>query len=377
LKKFDIIILGGGPAGTSTAISLFKKGFSVLLIDKKLSTSIKYGESLIPKAREPLLELGVWELFLNDQHSPSHGILSAWGNDKLAENNFIYNPYGNGWNLNRPLFDSRLLEAAKARGAQVVETSSHYESLADNQDQWEVTLKINEVSEKFISRFIVDATGRASLFAKKRGAHRILTDHLVGIAAIVESSPHSNESSSQLLLNSTLIESQENGWWYSAPLPGNKTNNKTVAIFMTDAELYSKSKKQEIAFWEMHLALSTYARERLGKIKFHSMPKPVAAFSSSLYHAAGKNWMAVGDAALSLDPLSSQGIYKALISGIEVSQWIANQLEHPSSNPNEVAQNYSQSLDEAYQKYLTARKNYHSKEQRWAQSPFWKRRQSV
>ena len=97
-----------------------------------------------------------------------HVILSAWGNSKLTENNFNYNPYGNGWNLNRLLFDAMLLESAKLGGAQVVNTLSDYECFEEKQSHWKVAFKGQEVSASFITRFIVDATGRASSFAKKK-----------------------------------------------------------------------------------------------------------------------------------------------------------------------------------------------------------------
>jgi flavin-dependent dehydrogenase len=84
----------------------------------------------------------------------------------------------------------------------------------------------------------------------------------------------------------------------------------------------------------------------------------------------GDGWLAVGDAAFSFDPLSSQGILTALYSGMKAGEAL---VEHLSGNPDALA-NYDHRLAAIYNAYLRNRSMYYMLEARWAERPFWRRR---
>ncbi len=361
MQTFDVAVLGGGPAGASAAIAVLQKGYSVLLIEKSPLDGIRYGETLVPKVREPLVKLGVWERFLSDNHLKSSGIQSSWGQAELYENNFIFNPYGNGWNLDRIKFDSMMLRASEKAGAKVLRGASVIQS-SDNPDGgWSLNVQFKESTQEYCARFMVDATGRAAVVAKQKGAKRVLSDKLMGVAAYFPTQKDESRYS-----GCTLIESIENGWWYSADLP----EDKTVAVFMTDADIYARSKKQSSGFWQECLESSAYTKHRIQAGNMLSNLQPLAAQSAVTFPAAGSNWLAIGDAALSFDPLSSQGIYKGLNSGIEAAKTI----DEVFSGNREALSAYSKSIESAFAHYLQIRKTYYSKDQRWSGSAFWKRR---
>ena len=110
-------MLGGGPAGAAAAITLARAGRSVVVIEKSHYEQPRIGETLPPAARPLLARLAVWEPFLAAGHLPSPGVLSVWGDDELYENHFIFNPYGQGWHLDRQRFDRMLARAARHAGA--------------------------------------------------------------------------------------------------------------------------------------------------------------------------------------------------------------------------------------------------------------------
>jgi flavin-dependent dehydrogenase len=85
----------------------------------------------------------------------------------------------------------------------------------------------------------------------------------------------------------------------------------------------------------------------------------------------GPNWLAVGDAASRFDPLSSQGIVKALRSGIFASYAIGDLLVR--SDPTGLRR-YQHYITEEFRSYTQTRAKYYGQEQRWPQSPFWRRR---
>jgi flavin-dependent dehydrogenase len=98
------------------------------------------------------------------------------------------------------------------------------------------------------------------------------------------------------------------------------------------------------------------------------------AASRRLDPAAGEDWLAVGDAASVVDPLSSQGLFKALRSGTFASYAIADRL----LRADDVGlRRYRTHVREEFAGYLRARERYYGQERRWPASEFWSRRARV
>jgi flavin-dependent dehydrogenase len=166
----------------------------------------------------------------------------------------------------------------------------------------------------------------------------------------------------------TLVEAFEEGWWYTAGLPG----GRRIAACMTDADLARRMRLKEAEQWSRTLAGMT----NLGAMLRGSKPcSPVVVRSTEsrrLEPAAGKNWLAVGDSASRFDPLSSQGIVKALRSGIFASYAIGDLL---TRNDDSGLHRYRCYVVEEFKSYVQVRAKYYREEQRWPASEFWRRRQ--
>ena len=109
-ESFDLVIIGGGPAGAAAAITLASKGFRIAIIERSNYSMLRIGETLPPSISRFLIDLGVWNLFLKGDHIKSFAIRSAWGSKKLHDSIHIYNPYGSGWHINRTRFDEMLIK---------------------------------------------------------------------------------------------------------------------------------------------------------------------------------------------------------------------------------------------------------------------------
>jgi flavin-dependent dehydrogenase len=371
-RSADVIILGGGPAGTATAIALAGFGWSVIVLERSHYESTRIGETLPPEVKRPLTALGMWERFLADGPAGSPGIASAWGQAELYDNDFIVNPRGPGWHVDRRCFDSMLACAAEARGVEVlrgargisVSQAARFRDVVGTpagglSATWRVGAVVAAQQLERRAALLVDATGRSASPARHLAGHRIVCDRLVGLVGFVSGGGHTRD-------RRTLIEAVECGWWYSAPLP----DTRQVAAFMTDADLLPTGQAAQAAFWRDQLERSRHIRARIGDGALATSPRVVLASSSRSPIVAADGWVAVGDAAAAFDPLSSQGVTWALESGLMAAEAINGLLR----GHRPAFLEYAREVESEFVHYLAMRSNYYDRERRWPNSPFWRRR---
>src|SRR5262249_48752846 len=119
---------------------------------------------------------------------------------------------------------------------------------------WNLTVCAAGELFSFRTKFLIDATGRASALACKLGARRLVHDHLIGAARYFAARP-----SQAMAAGYTLIEAVEDGWWYAAALPG----AGMVAVLMTDADVYARGSRSATGFWQDRLNHSRHLRSML------------------------------------------------------------------------------------------------------------------
>ena len=357
----DVVILGGGPAGASAAISLLQKKYTVAIIEKTGFSFVRIGETISPKVTDLFQKLGIKNKILDD-HSPSYANQSTWGSSKVEENNFLYNPLGNGWHLDRLKFDSQLIEHAVKMGAYIFTNSNIKTIEQKDTENWRIKFLKTGYEKIIEAGFAIDATGRNALLARNQGGRRMNIDHLIGIVSVLDKYPKKKQT------NYTLVESVKNGWWYSADLP----EKKLIVTFMTDADIYKQELFRGKNSWIQNLPGAKKTLERCGN-NFPHKPDIYAANSYIMTKRFGKNWLAIGDAAMSYDPLSSSGILKGMRDGIEVS----DSIQQFFSGEKYASERFSDLSEERFIKYLQMRSSYYKIENRWPDSVFWKRRHFI
>ena len=363
-EPFDVAVIGGGPAGTSIAIALSRAGRSVAVLERSRYEQPRIGETLPPEARVPLAQLGVWDRFLEQGHTPSPGTASAWGQEAIEENHFIMNPYGNGWHLDRRRFDEMLARAATEDGVALYRDARTTACDEDASSGWRIEYVCETRSCRLQARFLVDATGRARSVARRLGAARVHSDRLTAVVGLFEGTPREQH-------HRTLVETTSHGWWYSAWLP----DARVVVAFMTDADLLPHTQSRLRDYWLGQLQTTVHTRRRLTGVavdRSQCALHRLAAASEMLECSAGTRWLATGDAALAFDPLSSQGIYSALQSGLLGAQTIAAVLEGRHS----AARDWSLQHRRRFDRHLVTRRAYYNLERRWPDSEFWRRRRA-
>jgi flavin-dependent dehydrogenase len=162
----------------------------------------------------------------------------------------------------------------------------------------------------------------------------------------------------------TMIESCPDGWWYAAALP----QNRAVAAFFTDADLLPRSAPNRVRLWR-RMRAQTQLIARIYPDSELESPVTVAAFSGRSLPSAGKNWLAIGDASHSYDPLTGQGISKALSSALRAAEAITVSL-----CGGQAAQEFIEAGNREYEQYMASYLAHYRREARWPQHSFWKRR---
>ena len=351
-QLFDVLVAGGGPAGSTVALDLSRRGFQVAIIERSAYDKFRVGETVPPEIRRLLAELGVWEQFLLSERLESYGIRSAWETPTARHHDFLYNPYGCGWHVDRAGFDAMLARAAERAGAVLIVSARITAFRQDSNGAWVLEATQEGKTRLFRGRWLVDATGRKAYLASKLECRAKVVDRLIGATALL---PRSESS------QWTLIEAVENGWWYSAPLPG----ARSVFAYMTDSDLWDASR------WRELLKAAPLTSERaLGGA---SPVRIVSAASLLRQPVAGPNWIVAGDAAIAVDPLSGQGIYKTIETGLRSAAAIARAFEGDTGGLAE----YENWAVESFRSYLAVRHQFYSKVNRWPGSRFWERRKVI
>jgi flavin-dependent dehydrogenase len=353
----DVIIIGAGPAGSTAALNLAPTR-RVVMIERRPDIPPRIGESLVPAARRLFTDMGLWPSFEAEPHAHCHGNRSVWGSDEPVDSDFIRDPDGHGWHLDRARFDAWLRVIAVTRGAQLFAPAQvvHLEQTGEG---WRVSLTTATGQVVIAARFLIDAGGRAAPLARQFGARRRRHDRLA-CGWIHGWSFGGN--------GLTHIEAVEDGWWYSAPLP----NNRRVLAFHTDANLASAGIARNRDAMLRHATSTTHLRELLCSVKFTPDQRSglTAAHSAHLTPCTGEGWLATGDAALSFDPLSSQGLFNALYTGLAAAETTENSL----SNAANALSDYERAISAIRYAYAERLAFWYGTETRWRDRPFWCRR---
>lgn len=356
VASFDVLIAGAGPAGCATALSLadFAPNLQVGLVDGSVARHAGIGEAVPPPIRPVLVHLGVWDAFIAAGHCPSYRTVAAWGDSRLASNEFVFHAQQAGWRLDRAVFDAMLVQAATSRSA--MHLRSKVVALAHRESAWHVSLSDGTTHS---ARFVVDATGRAATVARRCSFRALNLDTLVGCCLQAASRSEGTEG--------VMIETFAEGWWYTAAVP----RRGRVIACMTDAD---RVRPLGLSCGEglvRLLAETKYVQQVVDISRPIGRLRIFPAGSRRLQGKTTLPLLCVGDAAMCYDPVSGQGIIKALRSGIFASYAIGDFLRNGDVRG---LSRYDLMVNREFAAYREVLRDYYTQEKRWLNQPFWRRR---
>ncbi|MBV8327586.1 tryptophan 7-halogenase [Chryseobacterium sp.] len=287
---FDVLIIGGGPAGSCAALRLLALGYHVGLIEQQIFPRHQIGESLSSGIRNIFEYLEAGHLLAEHSYINALPAQIIWEN--AGEENIEFRQGGDGIMVDRGKLDADMLQLAVLRGMRLFQPARP-ESFQKENSCWKVGIRENNLQKELYANFILDARGRTS----SRISEKIITaSSMVALYTNTEGSamPHC-----------TLVEAQQSGWLWGSPLPDGKFR---MMAFMDPEDL--KKENYEQVFLD-RIASSLLFAKGVKALDFSGI-KSCSVMNYSHYKPWEDHYIRIGEAAFTLDPLSSTGVEKAM-----------------------------------------------------------------
>jgi FADH2-dependent halogenase len=309
---WDVLVVGGGPAGSTAATTLAQAGRRVLVLEKEKFPRFHVGESLLPYNRTIFDELGVWPKLAAAGFMRKRGAQFLMGNGshkvRVDFSKGSFTAYSEAIQVERSKFDHMLLEHSRESGAEIRQGCLVLEHRVDADA---VTLRYRDAAgqeHEARSRFLVDASGLSNFTANRAGIRRFYPGHkkvaIFGHFAGVDM-PSGDEH------GDILIVRRENSWFWMIPLDEDKTS---VGLVLDLADFQSFGKD----FARIHhdaIESTPEVRRRFARARALNPLSLVTDFSYRNDRLVEPRVVRVGDASGFIDPIFSSGVMLAMTSG--------------------------------------------------------------
>jgi flavin-dependent dehydrogenase len=331
--QYDAIVVGGGPAGSTTAGYLSKLGHRTLLLERSQFPRHRIGESLLPSMIPVLEDFGLVDACREAGFVEKSGATFIWGKSRdpwhiqFVDTPFL--PASFAFHVERSVFDQILLDHARRVGTEVHLNATVLSAIQEGDRITGVTYRDNDTGEtkSVYAKFVVDASGASSVVGR-RVTERRYDDQMRQIA--MYGYFKDVRGVQDFRRNHIIIESCPKGWFWYIPMNSEQLGEVSLGL-VTGREFEDEIREKGTeAFYDEALAEAPFINELIGPqaVRVDEM-RAIRDWAYTCDETAGPGYYLAGDAAAFLDPLLSTGVSLAMLAGYSASVCIHTVLNNP------------------------------------------------
>ena len=324
----DVVVIGGGPGGSTVATMLARQGIDVLILERDRFPRHHVGESLLPASVPVMEELGVLPAVQEAGFLTKWGATMVWGREGTPWSWYFRETnqkYPHSYQVWRPQFDQLLLDNSRTHGVDVREGHRAVDVIFRDAKATGVRYHTEDGVEGTVdARFVVDASGQSGLLAHKLGARQwdpffrnlSVYGYFSGAGRL---SPPDDTN--------IFIESYPDGWLWCIPL---HTGWSSVGAVVDSTSGQAGIHRGGLdGFLTDQIRQAPYTAAMLQDAKLAFGPFIIKDWSYTSVQFAGDGYILVGDAACFVDPLFSSGVHLALMAGVLAAAQVTTALMDP------------------------------------------------
>jgi flavin-dependent dehydrogenase len=349
----DVIVIGGGPAGSTAATFLARRGLSVVLLERERFPRFQIGESLLPFNNDLFDRLGVTDKLRGGDFFPKYGAEFVTGDGNI---DFVFRfdrnldpQYHSSFQVKRSEFDQLLLQNAVDAGVEVRQETAVTAVQLDDPN-----LAIIETGrgERLEARFVVDASGHGSLIGNRYcGKSNVESLRKVAFFAHYHNVPRPAGRDA----GNTVIVILRDSWFWMIPI----TEELMSVGLVVDREHVKRCGLQPEELLARTIAETPYVAHRMAAAERTTQVYARKDFSYAMKRMVGENFALVGDAAGFIDPIFSTGVFIAMKSADLAAAAIEQRLR--TGNTLHLRR-YERSVKRALRKYFRFIENFYRHE---------------
>jgi flavin-dependent dehydrogenase len=314
-ERYDVVVVGGGPAGTTCANLLTAHGHDVLLVEKARHPRFCIGESLLPATTPVWERLGLLDRF------EGHGFVHKYGAYFCSAegHNVEYFHFpdaagghiGHAWEVQRASFDKVLWDRAVEVGAHCVDECRVRGALLEGDRVVGVELEHGGEKQEVRARLVMDCTGRQTLLGKQLELRR--PDPVLDKIALYTHYPDVVRSTGDDRGTIGIVATSF-GWMWFIPFAD---GGASVGAVVGNRWFHERKKAgaDAEAIWAEVLELVPHVVARIGGSTPSRPVEITANFQHRCQRICGDGWVMVGDAGAFVDPVFSSGVHLAVTGG--------------------------------------------------------------
>ena len=322
----DVVVVGGGPAGSTASTLIAQRGYKVQLFERERFPRFHIGESLIPETYWVLKRLDMLPKMQKSHFVKKYSVQFVNASGKLSAPFYFWDnkPHecSQTWQVVRSEFDKLMLDNAREHGVEAHEGVRVIDVLMENGRATGVRIKAEDGSEREVrAKVVVDASGQVGLIQNRLRLR--VWDPVLNKGAIWTywEGAYRDEGRDE---GATIViqTPSRNGWFWYIPLHDNVVSVGVVAPFHS----LFKGRGPYALTYEQEVTACPAVKQRVSKAKRVTGYFATKDYSYRATEVAGDGWVMVGDAFGFLDPLYSSGVLLALRSGEQAADAICEGL---------------------------------------------------